>query len=418
MKKHPILIIFLVFLAIFISYFTLIIRDIFHIKDFLKENENNRSSRVETIGIKGLCLRKDIDYDYKKQEIESTLKNLTHIRPDLLDLSYDNTPTIRSKILIKKEIDQSVINELLTNINGFDEAFNISSIKDFEWDVTDPEKAKNNSPMINTTIISSYELSQISLLIAFTEDFCKKHNYIKESSLAFRAMLKNHLLCLYINKGNLITSDTKLSLDALYVFYDKLIGDMYTQEEMQNMLSTIKQVIPLIPEIKDNVKIQYYFSKRLYDHFYSEFPVLAYTVHFISGSPYLDLEKINELLNNEKYKEVSDYSNKRELKLIFISPAIRNVFYDYNDFLDIYSRLPLIQANLEYKLGKEITAIDPFDKKPIRYTIDNQGKKVFYCLGHQGTDKGTITSDNISNCDTKLKLDVSNLLKNQKNEEK
>ena len=206
-----------------------------------------------------------------------------------------------------------------------------------------------------------------------------------------------------MNKGAIIANSSNYCLETLYVFYENLINDKYSADEMKSMLKTIKQALPLIPDYKENIEIQYDFTKDLYKFAFSEFPCLAYTVKLLSEDPYPKLEEMYTLFTEGKYKEGSDYIlNNQALSLIMFSPEFNNFYYDHNNFIDLNSKLALMKAVLEEKLGQKITAVDPVDEKPIRSIKKDDGEKIFYCLGHEGKDeKGT--GSNITNCDTQLK---------------
>ncbi|MBP5469554.1 MAG: hypothetical protein J6Z11_09960, partial [Candidatus Riflebacteria bacterium] len=286
-----------------------------------------------------------------------------------------------------------------------DDNFKFSSIKDYEWNITDPELSKElNHPMVNTTIYPSNELCNIINLIALMDIYDKEKFKILDSSTLFTSMLKVHLFSLYTNKGLSATRESEHNLDGLYFFYDKLIDNEYSEDEMKKMLASIKEVIPLIPDIRDNFIIQYDFTKRLYDFSFSEFPVIANTLKLFLGNPYSELEKMMGEFKEGKFKEASSHFNKHQLLLIFVTPEMTSFNSTYNDNIDVNSRLALFQAYLEDRLGKEITAIDPFDGQPVRSTI-NDGKKTFYCLGHDGKDEKGL-GNNITNCDSELKIQI------------
>ena len=135
MKKHPILTIFLSILVFFLIYGVFLARDIFRIKNFYKDTEASRSSRVKVIGISGLCERKRIDFDDKKQEIEKSLKNLTAVTPDFLDFHFEDRTRAISKIPFRfskfpdeKELTPSNFEYFMDNLRILDDNFKFTSI--------------------------------------------------------------------------------------------------------------------------------------------------------------------------------------------------------------------------------------------------------------------------------------------------
>ena len=121
MKKHPILTIFLFLLFLFILYCTLIARDIFRIKNFVKEIEFTRNSRIELIGIKGLCERKNIEYDYTKQQIDNNLKEMIKVRPSFLEFSFGLDCLESLQLSLGKEIDVKNLNIFFENLKNYDD---------------------------------------------------------------------------------------------------------------------------------------------------------------------------------------------------------------------------------------------------------------------------------------------------------
>ena len=101
---------------------------------------------------------------------------------------------------------------------------------------------------------------------------------------------------------------------------------------------------------------------------------------------------------NSRYSELEMRKMLNDLKQVI--PLIPNDAD--NKYVIVKSRLALIQAYLEEKLGEKITAVDPYDSKPIRCITDEKGKKTFYCIGLDGIDSNGTVGD-ITDCDTKLK---------------
>ena len=416
MKKHPILYTFLFLLFIIFIFTLLVIRDVLHIKNYIAMTSATKAERMKNIGIEKLCNLKNIDYDNDKRNIEDCLKYLISVHPKYInyDRVFKKFDELKIVFLNDHQKDQPTeedITDLKNKINQFDESLKMASIKDFDWNIFDPTDIDPKQPLKRTIIYGYLDLTDISIFISLTDSYINKNN-TEESTIFFKAVMKVFLLNLYMNKGEMIHKFCD-NLDGLFIFYDKLINNQYTEQEMKSMLTTVKGTFDLLPDLKEYLKINYDDSKRLYDFAFKQFPVISNTVSLLSGNPYPELDKIYEQLKEGKYKEVTDlFSTNPNLSYIFISPALQYFYIHHNSYIDIISRLALFQAYLEDKLKLEITALDPYDKSPIRFTVDEKGTKHFYCLGHEGKDyKGL--GNNISNCDSKLKNILSSLEKEQ-----
>ncbi len=414
MKKHPILCIILFLLFIFSIYSFFVIREVFHLKNYIESSSKTKSYRIKTIGLEKLCDRKNIIYDEDKKNIEKSLNYLISVRPNYVNYykeirGYSNFKFVFANDPQRGQPSEENINDLKNNIKIFNESFKIDSIKDFDWNVFDPTDNDSNNPIKRTFIFKSDDLNNISILISIVDSYINK-NDSNESSNFLNSLLKIHLFNLYVNKGEFINHACD-GLEGLYIFYDNLINNYYSEQEMKSMLVIVKKIIDLSPDIKEYFKIHYDDSKKLYDFAFKEFPIISNSISLISGDPYKELNKIYDKIKEGKYKEVTDlFSSNPTLSSIFISPAFQFFYNHYNKYIDTISRLALFQAVLEDKLKMQITAVDPFDKSPIRFTVDKEGKKHFYCLGHEGKDlKGN--GNNITNCDTELKNLLSSLEK-------
>ena len=426
MKKIIIrVILFLIFLVVVYSGF--LARDILRVRNFVKRTSATKSERVRTIGIQGLCKSKNIDYDENKHKIDESLNKLIKVREDYLNfyvsflgftyLKINYFPFLKVRISAKdnelettgyqeKDSDTEKFSALKKDIRNFDDVFKLESIKDYNWNVIESTESDKKNPLSRIFIISSSELIQLSTLIGLTEKYTKKDIEAADSSILFNSLLKIYLLNSYINKGHTLSQSSNYNLETLYVFYDNIINDKYSTDEMKSMLKTIKQALPLIPDYKESIKIQYEHNLKMYKFAFSEFPCLAYTIRFLSGNPFPILEKMYSLFDQGKYKEAGMYLHDHNLIcMVLVSPEFLNYYEDHNNFVDLKSKLALMQAVLEDKLGLTITAVDPFDGKPIRSIKKDDGKIIYYCLGHTGRDeKGT--GINIFNCDTKLKTKI------------
>ena len=403
-KKHPILTIFLILLFIFISYILLLVRDFVRITNYMKDTESSRSSRVTTIGLDGLCNSKKIEFDEQKAKIDQSIKELIQIRPEFLDYKHYDITYNKSALKIiddanNNELNESAINVLTDNTKSLDENLKIDSISDYDWNIFN--QADEKQPLKATYIYDANELCNLSILYSLTEGYLKGKNNQFESDILFASMLKMNLLNLYVNKGQI--NQNKYNLEGLHIFFDKLKKDEYSKKEMENMLKALKLSIPLIPDFNDHLLIHFEYGNNMANFFSSNFYTLYFTVRAIFGNPYPLLDKIKDCIINKKYKEIADtYKNNMNLGLIVLNPIFMHIDEAYGYYIDKNSQLALFQAYLEEKLGKEITAIDPYDNNPIRYTKDNEGKKVFYCLGHEGKDLNG-EKGNIVNCDSDLK---------------
>ncbi len=426
MKKIIIrVILFLIFLVVVYSGF--LARDILRVRNFVKRTSATKSERVRTIGIQGLCKSKNIDYDEYKKNVDDNLNKLIKAREDYLDFNVSflgftyikvkNFPFLKARISGKdnelettgyqeKDSDTEKFSALKKDIRNFDDSFKLESINDYNWNVMDSPEVDKKNPLSRIFIISSSELIQLSTLIGLTEKYTKKDSEAADSSVLFNSFLKIYLLNSFINKGQILSQSSNYNLETLYVFYDNIINDKYSTDEMKSMLQTIKQALPLIPDYKEKIKIQYEDTLKLYKFAFSEFPCLSYTIRFISGNPFPILEEMYSLFEQGKYKEAGTYLRHHNLIcMIMISPDYLNYYEDHNTFVDLKSKLALMQAVLEEKLGQKITAVDPFDNQPIRSFKNDEGKQIFYCLGHEGKDeKGK--GRNITNCDTSLKKQI------------
>ena len=423
MKKIIIrVILFIIFLIV--VYFGLIIRDVSRVRNFLRQTSDSKSDRVRTIGIQGLCKSKNIDYDENKQKVEEILNKLIRTREDYLNFyvslkgfsyikiknfpflevivsSIDNE--LKTTDYQEKDSDTEIFSALKKEIKNFDDCFKLDSLEDYNWNVIESPESDPKNPLSRIYIISSSELIQLSTLIGLTEKYTKKDIEAADSSVLFNSILKIYLLNSYINKGEIIAKSSNYNLETLYVFYDNLIKDKYSVDEMKSMLKTLKQALALIPDYNEKVKIQYEQTQKFYKFAFSEFPCLAYTIKTLSGDPFPIIEGMYSLFKEGRYKEGAMYLHyHNQISMIMVSPEFMNFYEDYYKFIDIKSKLALMQAILEEKLGLKITAVDPVDNQPIRSIKDKDDEQIFYCLGHEKKDKKG-TGSNITNCDTQLK---------------
>ncbi len=394
--------------------------------NYFKNTSESRSARVKTIGIEGLCKYKNIDYDENKKTLEQTLKKLLTDRKEFLqfyisfqeftDYKINKFPylTVKPKThqlervnYQLKDSDIELFNTLKTDIKNFDNIFKLdSSIEDYKWETLNPPDKPTNNPLNAIYIYNSSDLSQLSALIGFTEAYYPQKDEIADSSVLFSSILKLYILSSYINKGQIITNNNNPILETLYVFYDNLITNKYSADEMKAMLKVLKQTISLIPDYQENISIQYNFTKNLYDYAFSEFPCLLNSLSIAFGNPYPKINEMYNLFKEGKYREGSNYlKHNKSFSLLMVSPDFHYYDEDHKLFIDLKSKLALMQAVLEDKLGLTVTAVDPFDGKPIRSIKNDEGKIIYYCLGHTGRDeKGT--GINIFNCNTKLKTKI------------
>ena len=421
MKKHPILYTFLFFVILFILFNLLLIRDIYRVFKFVEKSDLSREERLTSIGIKGLCLHKKIEYDETKESVETNINKLLEKRPLFIDyfISLRGFNFFKLKdfpyLKLSKRIDELEVsdyqeeesntkkfNDLKADIKLFDDCFKIDSVKDYDWSVFDYSDKESKNPYDLSYVVNSDDLNKLCTLIGLTEAYSKKDSESVDSSVLFGALLKLHLLNVYVNKGALAYWNTNLDLETIYVFYDNIIKDKYSKKEMENMLAVLKQAIPLIPNYADSIEYTYRFTKKLYDYSYSEFPFLTYTLSLFTDDSITSLDNIYNKFKEGKYKEGSDIASNQSLSLIVSSPEFANFYDHYKLFIATKSRLALMQAIIEDKLGLTVTAKDPFDNEPIRSYTNKDGKVIYYCLGVEGKDnKGTL--ENIVNCDTDFK---------------
>ncbi len=424
MKKTLFRIILFFFFLILI-YFSFITRDLFRMINYFKNTSESRSARVKTIGIEGLCKYKNIDYDENKKTLEQYLKKLLRDRENFfqLDISFQGFSFKFSKFpYLKvnrrtnqlervnyqlKDSDIELFNNLKTDIKNFDSIFKLdSSIEDYKWETLNPPDKSTKNPINAIYIYNSSDFSQLSALIGFTEAYYPIKDEIADSSTLFSCILKLYILSSCFNKGQVLTNNNNHILETLYVFYDNLINNKYSSDEMKVMLNVLKQTISLIPDYQENVRIQYDFTKNLYDFAFSEFPCLFKSLSIVFGDPYPGINEMYNLFKEGKYREGSNFiKDNNSLSLLLVSPDFHYYYEDHINFINLKSKLALMQAVLEDKLGLTITAVDPYDGKPIRSIKNDEGKIIYYCLGHTGRDeKGT--GINIFNCNTKLKTKI------------
>ena len=390
----------------------IIIYDAYKLVNFVKEAEETRSTRVQIIGIKGLCDEKHIEYDKNKIEIESALNNLFNIRKkhidfiigfdsfygfELFDFPYlagqNNGRQIVETDYQNQDSDKAKYTEFKENIKKFDDNFNISTIKDFEWNIFE-SKSNINNPMSATYIITSDYLCKLCTFIGLSEAYSPKDDTTADSATLFSAFLKIYLLSFYINQNQI--RENCLFGESIYVFYDNIISDKYTKNEMERMLAVVKDVIANYPDPQKIINIHYNFTKKLYDFAFANFLGISSLARIFFGNPYPLVDNIYNKCKEGKFKEATKIARENQFCLIFLTPELNSFESHYSLFILVKSRLALIQAQLEYKLGLEITAKDPFDNKPISFSTDEKGQKNFYCRGSQGKGK-------IINCDTNLK---------------
>ena len=424
--KKTILRILLFFFFLLIIYFAFIARDTVRLINYFKNTSESRSARVKTIGIEGLCKYKSLDYDENKKSLEQNLKKLLRDREDFLQfyISLEGFNAFRFKKFPyltvnpqthklekvdyqEKDSDIELFNSLKTDIKNFDNSFKLdSSIEDYKWEVINPPDKPTKNPLNAIYIYHSTDLSQLTALIGLTEAYYPQKDEIADSSVLFSSIIKIYILSSYLNKGQILFNNNNTILETLYVFFDNLINNKYSADEMKVMLNVLKQAIPLIPDYHENVRIQYDFTKSLYDFAFSEFPCLFHTLSIVFGNPYPKIDEMYTLFKEGKYRDGSSFLKyNHSLSLLLIPPEFFSFYEDHIHFIDLKSKLVLMQAVLEDKLGLTITAVDPFDGKPIRSIKKDDGKIIYYCLGHTGRDeKGT--GINIFNCDTKLKTKI------------
>ena len=251
--------------------------------------------------------------------------------------------------------------------------------------------------MIATYIFTSDELCKVCTLIGLIEAYSPKNDDIADSATLLSAFLKIHLLNLYINQNQI--RENSLNTESIFVFFDNIISDKYSKEEMERMLAVVKDVIANYPDPKKALTIHYEYSKNLYDFASMNFSRISFIARMINGNPYPILDSIYNNYKEGKFVEARKITKENQLALILATPELISFKEYYTRFMLVKSHIALIQAQLEYKLGLEITAKDPCDNKPISFSTDEKGQKIFYCRGFSG--KGKIT-----NCDTNLKREI------------
>ena len=381
MKKSIIITIVLIPILIFLIYLILLFKDYNKIKNSFDLSIN---ALDKTIGIEGLCDFKNIEFNEEKKNIDASLKNLLSIMPQYIEYNriFDRvTLKLFGKNEIKK-IDNYKIQKLTNVIDVFNDNFKIDTISEYDWDVNEQRGLNYKKPSIRTFIYDSEDLCNLSMFFGFTEKYLNNSTQKIESNKLFDAMLKTYLLNIYVNKS--LFYRIKNNLKGLPFFFEKLIYDEYSKKEMEKMLLVIKQINPLIPDYNDHIKMEFDYRKKDYEYSVKEYPYYSFMIRIIYGNHSRIMEKLNENITKRNYEEISKICEENP---VLTPPIFQFTKQGYIDYIILKSHLALFQAYLEEKLGKEITAVDPYDNNPIRYYEDNN-KKIFYCLGHEGKDHG------------------------------
>lgn len=202
----------------------------------------------------------------------------------------------------------------------------------------------------------------------------------------FSLILKNMRIKEYANEYGAFNLDSlvrdgisnswiEANLYDYNIFYDLLINNKFSKVEMQEMLEAIKEYEKL------NKPFEYYINKYYdpriehVDFLYSHSPIISFISIFYGNAP-KEIRKMKDLVLKGDYLKAEDISSEYPYNPYINTIVGINV---YNYVLNL-SKLAIFKAQLESRLGLEVTAIDPIDNKPIRNRVEN-GKTVYYCLG-------------------------------------
>lgn len=153
-------------------------------------------------------------------------------------------------------------------------------------------------------------------------------------------------------------------------------------EEMEKYLQTLKLMQVLDKPFKTAMEDEFIFFRHAYGQVYSKAPLAMWVLELIHGSPFKEYEKLSrQMMENPAAKiELSFISHNPVLVIAF--PNFRKANYQWLEKTALKS---LLIATIEQKLGKSLSAVDPYDMQPVR-SMQKDGQTLFYCIGPDKVD--------------------------------
>lgn len=340
-------------------------------------NDSRKKAFDYQKGLEWLATENGIDLTDKlgkrfKESIDELNKIITFSR----GLSYD-----QSSESLKCDFAMSDMDNKMKTYSKFDNNFDWDRLGELEWN-----KFKSFVPHIS--VINFDALLGMGQYTGVVLDSLKTYSIKTHSTPLISSMFKVAILAAKTSPGvygNLVKNQIVSNIKPIYNYVK---DNKLEKQEYSELLKALESYKSRSLDFDNIIKEESNNTTYLLDYYHANAFVYMYTMRIKNKDVYKEAEEI--------YEAAKSASNDELLKLKSSANASSNIilkelipdFYSVKKAcIETNSRLAILQAWLEERLGKPVTAVDPADGKPIRSANDSDGNKFYYCIGIDGKDE-------------------------------
>lgn len=285
--------------------------------------------------------------------------------------------------------------------DNFDLHFGWDRISDFQWD-----RYKDFKPCVgipSSSIIGNMAVVNFDALLGIGQysgivlSALKTYSIQTVSTPIFSSILKLGLFAANTSPGvygNLVKNQIVSNVGGIFNYVRD--GKLSDKREYTGLLEALLKYKDRNFDFKKIIEAERDNTKYLLNHYTSSAFVYMFSMRLKANDPLKEANEIYDMAASGENDKLNEAKTQADLsKNMIVKTLIPDFYAVKKACIETESRLSLLQAWLETRLGKPVTAIDPADGKPVKEATKD-GEKFFYCIGMDGKDdKGA--GDDVNN---------------------